>query len=343
MLNGTMYKDYIPYSHVATTANSQVFLATKVNDSSFKTYIMKIVQRTHRNPKAISNLEGEIRIMQKIDHPSIIKLLDVIYDQDEVTLVIEYGENGDLVKYLNEKGVIDLNTTLSIMRDIFDAIAYLHARNIAHRDIKLENIVITAEGKPKLIDLGLSKEYINNENPNNEPLQERSGKILKTTFCGTYEYMAPELFEKHVFYDPFAADVWAAGMCLYVLYNGFFPWVDSEFGALDQIRRTKISIPKTWPAIIRRVVSMSLEIDPCKRAKAKDILNEMDNFMNNKEIPMPKLFSNEVCKSSPAVLQQKSKASPIRKRKIIVPNILKMMPPKYSDSKGNDSILCIMK
>ena len=93
------------------------------------------------------------------------------------------------------------------MRQLLEILAYLHARKISHRDIKLENIIIDRQGQIKLIDFGFS---CNAEKPLN-------------TFCGTISYMSPEIVSRKD-YDGSLSDVWSAGVLLYILLSGRLPF-----------------------------------------------------------------------------------------------------------------------
>lgn len=339
MLNKLISGKYTVFNVLSSTGQSIVYQAFKDKDESLKPYVLKVIERRRQSPKAVMSLESEIRIMQQVSHPNIIKLCEVYYDTEYIILVIEYGMRGDLVKILDSKGIIDCKVALDIMKQIFEALAYLHSHSIAHRDVKLENIVIMDDGTPKLIDFGLAKNYEVSQNSFSFDPDIKFKRVLRTTFCGTIEYMAPELFNGSAFSDPFAPDVWAAGMCLYVMCLGYFPWIENETSFKDQITNFKIRIPANWPEILKRVVKMSLAIDPAERATAAEIVKEIDNY--NNVLPLPE-FPPKVIMSSPLVPNAKlSKVLPIRNRKIIVPSRIniRMNKLKLIETKIPDSIL----
>ena len=128
---------------------------------------------------------NEVRLLQSVSHPNIIRLEEVIHTSESLVLVLELAEGGELFDQMIKSSVLDEATAKFFFQQMTSAIAYLHDRNICHRDLKPENLLLfsSEDQDPvlKLTDLGLSK------------LVE--GTVLKT-FCGTEVYMAPEMWKK---------------------------------------------------------------------------------------------------------------------------------------------------
>lgn len=125
----------------------------------------------------IEQFTKEIRLHSSLDHPNIVKFYGVFEEDEEVYLVLEYLNGGTLFDYLNEVTALPLREAVEYLRDVIEALTYLHDRSIAHRDIKPENIVISSEGVAKLCDFGWSA------------VVETSRK----TYCGTFDYAPPEI------------------------------------------------------------------------------------------------------------------------------------------------------
>ena len=109
------------------------------------------------------------------DHPNIVKFYGVFEDKDFIYLVMEYMNGGTLFDYLNEVPYLEASVAAVFLKDVVDALIYMHDKSIAHRDIKPENIVINSEGVAKLCDFGWSA------------IVETSRK----TYCGTFDYAPP--------------------------------------------------------------------------------------------------------------------------------------------------------
>ena len=146
-----------------------------------------------------------------MDHPNIIKLYTTIDTGKQVVLVMEYIGKLSLYQYLKQKNKKRLSEqeTKKIFRKIVRGVEYLHSKKIAHRDIKLDNIMVNKNYDVKIIDFGFS-------------LFTSSSKKL-SLHCGTPSYMAPELVAKKDYVGQ-PVDIWALGVLLYKLLTGYYPF-----------------------------------------------------------------------------------------------------------------------
>jgi len=156
-------------------------------------------------------LEREIDIMKKLQHPNIIQLMEVVDTPDTLYLVLEFVSGGELFDAIVNKGSYSETDAAKIVRQIMEAIQYVHSLGIAHRDLKPENLLLSGEeGKAdfiKIADFGLSKDF---------------GEEQLSTSCGTPDYVAPEVLMGEP-YDK-SVDIWSIGVITYVLLCGFPPF-----------------------------------------------------------------------------------------------------------------------
>jgi serine/threonine protein kinase len=219
------------------------------------------------DPNRRKSVKREIKLMEKMKHQNIIRLYEVIDTSKYVILIMEYVGGPSLHGYLKSKPNRRLEEldAKRIFKQILEGIKYCHSRCIAHRDIKLENLLLDDYNNVKIIDFGFST-CIPNE------------KKIKM-FCGTPSYMAPEIVQKLEYSGP-PADIWALGVLLFTLLSGCFPYR----GATDKELYTKImradyklppevssSLSQDATNLLKKIFS----IDPNRRPSARDILNDI--------------------------------------------------------------------
>jgi MAP/microtubule affinity-regulating kinase len=157
------------------------------------------------------NVKREIAILSQLEHPNIIKLNTWIETPTQYNLVMEYVSDRSLYSYLKSKPTRRLpeSEARHIFRQIVSAIEYCHIKNVVHRDVKLENILLDDNNRVKLIDFGFSIVCTSRDRLN--------------VFCGTPSYMAPEIVNK-IEYVGAPVDVWSLGIVLFALLCGKFPF-----------------------------------------------------------------------------------------------------------------------
>ncbi|NXU56732.1 PASK kinase, partial [Turnix velox] len=169
----------------------------------------------------LGRVTQEIAILLKLQHPSIIKVLDVFENDCFFQLVMEkHGSGLDLFTFIDNQPNLDEPLASYIFRQLVSAVGYLHCRNILHRDIKDENIVIAEDFTIKLVDFG-SAAYL-------EP-----GKLFYT-FCGTIEYCSPEVLSGKPYPGP-ELEMWSLGVTLYTLVFGENPFCELEEAMAAQL------------------------------------------------------------------------------------------------------------
>ncbi|PRP83727.1 hypothetical protein PROFUN_09059 [Planoprotostelium fungivorum] len=169
-------------------------------------------------------LQREIEIQKRVRHANIAQLLEVIeVAEDNTCLVVELVDGRDLIEYLDEfpESRLPEREACKVFQQITSAIHYLHENGVVHRDIKLENVMISHDGICKLIDFGFASYWTIN-------------RALKTP-CGSAIYAAPEILSRKTYRGP-KTDVWGLGVLLYCLTSGKIPWAGDN--ATEQLYNT---------------------------------------------------------------------------------------------------------
>ncbi|RAR02893.1 serine/threonine-protein kinase GIN4 [Stemphylium lycopersici] len=241
--------------------------AEKVRALSLANLIQSAEQDSTLYPdgKAIPfGLEREICIMKLLDHPNIVHLYDIWENRDELYLIMEFVEGGELFSYIHEQGGLIEIHTVHIFRQIIAALIYCHRINIHHRDLKPENILLDRDTMTvKLVDFGMAA------------LQPVGKKL--TTPCGSPHYAAPEVI-KTISYDGGKADVWSCGVILFVLLTGTPPFNysgdDRHLKHLFRdIAEAKYVMPDNISKEAQELIKRILVADPKRRISLEEIWN----------------------------------------------------------------------
>ncbi|KAM7318870.1 hypothetical protein ACRRTK_021982 [Alexandromys fortis] len=169
---------------------------------------IKILSKKSNAP---NEMNSEAKILQTLEHSNIIQFFHVIDTKSKTYIITEYVAGKDLWMFLREVRCLKEQEARPIFQQVVSAVYFLHQRLIAHRDIKLKNILIDGYGNAKLCDFGLA-------------VQLAKGQMLKRV-CGSLKYMAPEILAREP-YDGLAVDMWSLGVILYVMVTGQFPYAE---------------------------------------------------------------------------------------------------------------------
>ncbi|KAL7427659.1 hypothetical protein ACHAXH_002292 [Discostella pseudostelligera] len=158
----------------------------------------------------------EIKTLRSLRHPNIIQLYDVFITQDKIYIIMEFMSGGELFDYVVQKGTLTEEEASRIVRKVTSALVYMHSRNVIHRDMKPENLLLAHKPRSshdievKIIDFGLSK--ILSDSP------------IASSFLGTRGYLAPEMIQRRDYTK--SVDAWALGVIIFVLLCGCLPFDD---------------------------------------------------------------------------------------------------------------------
>ncbi|KAM7366926.1 hypothetical protein PAMP_014861 [Pampus punctatissimus] len=211
-----------------------------------------------------SSIENEIAVLRKIKHENIVALEDIYESPDHLYLIMQLVSGGELFDRIVEKGFYTEKDASTLIRQVLDAVNYLHKMGIVHRDLKPENLLYfnpQDESKIMISDFGLSK-------------MEGSGDVMSTA-CGTPGYVAPEVLAQKPYSK--AVDCWSIGVIAYILLCGYPPFYDENDSKLfEQILKADYEFDAPyWDDIsdsAKDFISSLMEKDPAKRFTCEQAL-----------------------------------------------------------------------
>ena len=230
-------------------------------------YAIKIYSKqTLIDPQKRNTVKNEINILKQIDNENVMKLYEVIDTPSNLYLVQEYINGVNLLEILkNEKNhYIKEQRAKKLFTQIVKGISYCHKKNIFHRDIKLENILVLKDDTIKIIDFGFGIKC------NRDTLQK--------LFCGTPSYMAPEIVKKEKYIACYS-DIWSLGVLFYAILFGIFPFKGKDDDELfEKINEANLVFPEYNPLSekIKQMIQKIFVHTPNQRIT----LDEMINILN---------------------------------------------------------------
>jgi fused-like protein len=187
---------------------------------------LKFIPKHGKSEKDLRNLRSEIAILKGLNHTNIILLLDAFETAREFCVVTEYAQ-GELYQVLEDDKTLAEPQVRAIAKQLVRALFYLHSHRIIHRDMKPQNILLSANGVVKLCDFGFARAM-------------SAATVMVTSIKGTPLYMAPELVLERP-YDH-TADLWSLGVILYELYVGTPPfYTNNIYTLINRIVKVRIA------------------------------------------------------------------------------------------------------
>lgn len=212
-------------------------------------------------PKEMTNSEDlqavlrrEISVHEQLKHPNIVRLYGSLEDQENFYLVLEYAAKGNLYMEVRKNRGLPEAKAKDYFTQVCRGIQYLHERLVVHRDLKPENLVLSSKEEVKICDFGWCVE----------------GLEMRSTFCGTVDYMAPEMIRGKG--HSFSVDVWALGVLLYEMIHGVAPWTAKRDKAkTEQIVGLKYRCREGVNPLIGDLIGKILRLEPEERPSVSQI------------------------------------------------------------------------
>src|SRR5258706_638394 len=229
------------------------------------------------DPKFVKRFELEARAASALQHPNIVQVYDYGLTDGNYFIVMELVEGTDLRRYLRSRGVLDVDRAVIIAHDVALGLGAAHRRNIVHRDVKPQNILVGRRGAIKLTDFGIASVY-----------KDMNAERLTTTgmTLGTVQYYAPEQAQGEIVTP--AADVYALGIVMYEMLTGRPPFDGDTPVAVAMQHIQDVPVPPSQhnpsiPPALDEIIMLCLEKVPEMRfrdgsqlARALETLGEAD-------------------------------------------------------------------
>ncbi|KAM4845811.1 serine/threonine-protein kinase 33 isoform 2-T11 [Thomomys bottae] len=353
MENGSAIEEVYTFGRVLGQGSFGMVIEATNKETGTKWAIKKI-NKEKAGSSTVRLLEREVYILKSVKHEHIIHLEQIFETPKKMYLVMELCEDGELKEILDRKGHFSENETRWIIQSLASAIAYLHNKDIVHRDLKLENIMVKSSFidannemnlNIKVTDFGLAVKKHGS----------RSDGMMQTT-CGTPIYMAPEVINAHDYSQQ--CDIWSIGVIMYLLLCGEPPFLaSSEEKLFELIRKGELHFKDpVWDSIsdcAKSALRQLLKVDPAHRITAKELLdnqwltgNKVSSVRPTNVLEMMKEWKNnpesdEENKTDEKTnwsLQEKLKSNQFRKKAHDVHNTSLEKEEKQSTASGKNIV-----
>ena len=302
------------------------------------TYVIKVIDKISiYEQKLVDQMNREIEMMYKLNHPHVMKLVNHFEDDDKFYMIMPYAAKGQLYSLLRRQVRFDQRTTAQYMRETIEAVRYLHSFSpkIIHRDIKPENLLLDENYRIKLSDFGWANYQEENQ--------------LRKTFCGTPEYLSPEMIRKTG--HNYLVDIWTLGVLLFELLAGYAPFTGANQSELFMnIKKLKINWPIDFPPLAKNLVTKILKLNPKERLSIEEISNHtwfeknpplrpvLTNYLTDEK----EILESHLINVSPDSVKEEIKdiVNPNKKRKFSTLRTRKM---SYNNSEFKDIVSQLQK
>jgi eukaryotic-like serine/threonine-protein kinase len=227
-------------------------------------------------PGELDRLRREATLLTELDHPHVVRVLEVVHDGDGIALAMQFAPGGSLDDLLAERARLAPGEVVAVAAPVADALASAHRRGILHGDVKPANILFTSDGEPLLSDFGVARAL--------------GGRRTSDQVSGTAEYVAPELLDGA---DPNPrADVYSLGVVCYQALAGQPPYTGpvplAVVRAADAGRHLRLESLTHVPEALAAVVERAMDRDPERRfASADDLARALRSTVTPGDVGVP--------------------------------------------------------
>ncbi|XP_018590324.2 ribosomal protein S6 kinase alpha-3-like [Scleropages formosus] len=260
----------------------KVFLVKKiVGPDAGQLYAMKVLKKATLKVRDRLRTKMERDILVEVNHPFIVKLHYAFQTEGKLYLILEFLRGGDLFTRLSKEVMFTEEDVKFYLAELALALDHLHSLGIIYRDLKPENILLDEEGHIKLTDFGLSKESIDHENK-------------AYSFCGTVEYMAPEVVNRRGHTQ--SADWWSYGVLMFEMLTGTLPFQGKDRKeTMTMILKAKLGMPQFLSLEAQSLLRNLFKRNPANRLGAgPDGVEEIKRHPFYSSIDWNKLFRREI-------------------------------------------------
>uniref|UniRef100_A0A9J8C5A8 Ribosomal protein S6 kinase n=1 Tax=Cyprinus carpio carpio TaxID=630221 RepID=A0A9J8C5A8_CYPCA len=260
----------------------KVFLVRKTTGpDAGQLYAMKVLKKATLKVRDRVRTKMERDILVEVNHPFIVKLHYAFQTEGKLYLILDFLRGGDLFTRLSKEVMFTEEDVKFYLAELALALDHLHGLGIIYRDLKPENILLDEDGHIKLTDFGLSKESIDHENK-------------AYSFCGTVEYMAPEVVNRRG--HTYSADWWSYGVLMFEMLTGTLPFQGKDRKeTMTMILKAKLGMPQFLSSEAQSLLRSLFKRNPSNRLGAgADGVEEIKRHPFYVTIDWNKLFRREI-------------------------------------------------
>ncbi|XP_017549573.1 ribosomal protein S6 kinase alpha-2 [Pygocentrus nattereri] len=260
----------------------KVFLVRKIKGSDTgQLYAMKVLKKATLKVRDRVRSKMERDILAEVNHPFIVKLHYAFQTEGKLYLILDFLRGGDLFTRLSKEVMFTEEDVKFYLAELALALDHLHSLGIIYRDLKPENILLDEEGHIKITDFGLSKEAIDHDK-------------RAYSFCGTIEYMAPEVVNRRGHTQ--SADWWSFGVLMFEMLTGSLPFQGKDRKeTMALILKAKLGMPQFLSPEVQSLLRALFKRNPSNRLGAgPDGVEEIKRHHFFATIDWNKLYRKEI-------------------------------------------------